>query len=76
MKNILLAIAFVGFMTSSYATTTIVSSSENSISCEGNKCNKKDCKHKSKECKKKDTKKSCCQKEKKECVKKEGTDKK
>ncbi|MCO6499764.1 MAG: hypothetical protein J5I47_05230 [Vicingus serpentipes] len=81
MKNILLIIAFVGFMTSSYASSNLITSPENIAFCEG-KCDKKDCNHKSKECKKNKTsckkggeKKSCCKKGKKECAKKETNEK-
>lgn len=81
MKNLLLVLAFVGFMTSSYASTNLITTTENIVFCE-DKCDKKDCKHKSKCCKKNKTsckksegKKSCCKKGKKECSKKESKEK-
>ena len=78
MKNVLIVLVFVGFTISSYAFIDLTNSPENIILCEG-KCEKKDCKKKSKcckkgkaSCKKNEEKKSCCKKgEKKKCPKKE-----
>jgi hypothetical protein len=69
MKNLILIIAFLGFMiTPSFATTNFTSSSIEF--CEdGKKCDKKDCKHNKKECKKGD-KKACCSKDAKATAKK------
>lgn len=81
MKNLLLAFAFIGFMVTSYATTT-TSVSTVMTECDGDdKCDKKDCKHDTKacadhkksskkECKKGDAKKSCCSKDAKKDAKK------
>lgn len=68
MKNLLLIVAFLGFMISpSFAVTTVTSS--NIEFCEdGKKCDKKDCKHNKKECKKGD--KKCCSKDAKASAKK------
>ena len=68
MKNLILIVAFLGFMISpSFAVTTVNSS--NIEFCEdGKKCDKKDCKHKKKECKKGD--KKCCSKDAKATAKK------
>lgn len=69
MKNLLLIVAFLGFMVSpSFAATTVTSS--NIEFCEdGKKCDKKDCKHKKEECTK-DCKKACCTKDAKASAKK------
>ena len=85
MKNLLLAFAFIGFMVTSYASTSIVESSNDIVLCDhGDKCDKKGCKHDSKKCskdkkaccKKEKTKKACCKKDaKKSCTKKEKTEK-
>ncbi|PJA07283.1 MAG: hypothetical protein COX70_07400 [Flavobacteriales bacterium CG_4_10_14_0_2_um_filter_32_8] len=69
MKNLLLAFAFIGFIsTSSFATKTILSSTTTTNVCgDDKKCDKKDCKHDTKECKdykkasSKDTKKTSCE---------------
>ncbi len=70
MKNLLLAFAFIGFISaSSFATTTIVkSNSSKEVYGDDKKCDKKDCKHDTKECKAykkdatKDSKSSCAMK--------------
>ena len=62
MKNLLLAFAFIGFMVTSYATTTTTSVSTVMTECDGDdKCDKKDCKHDTKACAdhKKSSKKEC-----------------
>ena len=66
MKNLILLVAFLGFMVSpSFASTTVTSS--NIEFCEdGKKCDKKDCKHNKKECKKGD--KKCCSKDAKKAT--------
>lgn len=68
MKNLLLIIAFLGFMiTPTFAVTnTTVTNVE--FCEEGKKCDKKDCKHNKKECKKGD--KKCCSKDSKASAKK------
>ncbi|MDF1673402.1 MAG: hypothetical protein P1U41_07835 [Vicingaceae bacterium] len=68
MKNLILLVAFLGFMISpSFAASTTTSS--NIEFCEdGKKCDKKDCKHNKKECKKGD--KKCCSKDSKASAKK------
>ena len=75
MKNLLLAFALIGFMVTSYSTTT-TSTSTVMIECDGDdKCNKKDCKHDKKSaCTTKDAKKSCAKKDAKKscCSKKDG----
>lgn len=73
MKNLLLAFALIGFMVTSYATTT-TSTSTVMIECDGDdKCDKKDCKHDKKSaCTSKDSKKACTGKDaKKSCAKKD-----
>jgi len=72
MKKLLLAFALIGFIaTSSFASTTIVKASSETVLTEDGdgdkKCTKKDCKHNTKECTaaakkecKKGDKKSCC----------------
>lgn len=74
MKNLIVAIAFIGFMVSPTFAATAESNITGTEFCEdGKKCDKKDCKHKKKDCKKGD-KKACCSKDakaKKACCSKD-----
>lgn len=70
MKNLVLIVAFLGFMVApSFAATTLTNSFEVEFCEDGKKCDKKDCKHKKHECKK-DGKKACCSKDAKASTKK------
>ena len=72
MKNLLLAFAFIAFIsTTTNASTTIIKTSSEVEFCEdGKKCDKKDCKHNKKDCK--TSKKECSKAEKKgSCDKKD-----
>jgi len=74
MKNLIVAIAFIGFMAApSFALTTDESATVIEFCEDGKKCDKKNCKHKKKSCKKGD-KKACCSKDakaKKACCSKD-----
>ena len=76
MKKLLLAFALIGFIaTSSFASATIVKTNSETVlfeDCDGDKCTKKDCKHKSKECTA-SAKKDCKKGDKKACCAKKGT---
>jgi len=71
MKNLLLAIAFIGFIaTSSFATATALTKSVDTVQCDDNKdCDKKSCKKGDKKSCKKGAKKSCKKGNKKTCKK-------
>jgi len=85
MKNLLLAIAFIGLIaTSTFAASTTISKSIDTVQCDDDKdCDKKNCKHDKKSCKKGDkkackkgAKKACCSKKeeaKKACCSKDKT---
>ena len=63
MKNLIVAIAFVGFMVTPALASTMDANLVGVEFCEdGKKCDKKNCKGKKKSCKKGD-KKACCKKD-------------
>tara|TARA_B100000809_G_scaffold258995_2_gene303164 strand:+ start:407 stop:709 length:303 start_codon:yes stop_codon:yes gene_type:complete len=72
MKKLLLAIAFISFIaTSTFAVSTALSTSVDTVQCHDDKdCDKKDCKHDKKTCKKGD-KKACKKGDKRACCSKD-----